>query len=60
MSPHNNEQTADDILREWARSQGVSLRKLGIIDDRRQRTITEREVCFTPFFAHRKHVREHS
>jgi len=60
MSPHNIEQTADEILRQDARSQGVSLRKLGIIDDRRRRTIDEREVCFTPFFAHRRHVREHS
>lgn len=51
------EQTADDILRDWAKKEGISLRKVGIIDSRRRRTIDEREVCFTPFFAHRRHVR---
>jgi hypothetical protein len=60
MSPHNAEVTADEILRQDAKRQGVSLRKLGIIDDRRRRTIDEREVCFTPFFEHRRHARGHS
>lgn len=52
-----NEQEADDILRQWAKEQGISLRKAGIIDERRERTIREREVSFTPFFASRKRAR---
>jgi hypothetical protein len=51
------EQEADDLLRAWAKEQGVSLRKDGIIDDRRERTIREREVSFTPFFASRRKAR---
>jgi hypothetical protein len=51
-----NEQ-ADEILHEWARSKGISLRKAGIIDERRERTVREREVSFTPFFASRKRAR---
>lgn len=54
MSKDALEQQADDILRDWAREQGISLRKDGIIDERRERTIREREVDFTPFFAQRK------
>ena len=51
------EQEADDLLHEWAKQQGISLRKDGIIDDRRERTIREREVPFTTFFASRKRAR---
>lgn len=51
------EAEADAILHEWAKSQGISLRKAGIIDERRERTIREREIDFTPFFANRKRVR---
>ena len=57
MSPHSMEQTADEILKDWAKKEGISLRKVGIIDSRRRRTIDEREVCFTPFFSHRRQVR---
>jgi hypothetical protein len=48
------DQQADDILREWARDQHKSMRELGIIDRRRQRTINEREKPFADFFARRK------
>ena len=54
MSKDTLEQQADELLRGWAREQGISLRKDGIIDDRRDRTIREREVSFTPFFHQRK------
>lgn len=53
------EQQADDILHQWAKEQGISLRKAGIIDERRERTIREREVDFTPFFASRRRARGH-
>ena len=52
-----DEQKADTILHDWARSHGISLRKAGIIDDRRERTIREREISFTPFFEGRKKTR---
>lgn len=54
MSPRNCEAEADNILREWAKSKGISLRQAGIIDERRERTIREREIDFTLFFAGRK------
>jgi hypothetical protein len=38
------EEQADDILRKNATKHRVSLRKMGIIDERRQRTIREREI----------------
>lgn len=47
------EEQADSILRDWAKSQGKSLRKGGIIDERRARTVREREVSFATFFARR-------
>jgi hypothetical protein len=55
-----NENDADTILRDWAKSQGLSLRKVGIIDERRERTIREREVPFSTFFEHRKRSRGRS
>jgi len=48
------EQQADDILREFAHREHKSLRQLGIIDERRQRTINGREKTFADFFARRK------
>ncbi len=57
MIPHSPEHAANDILREWAMRQGVSLRKLGIIDERRRKAIDSREVCFTTFFERGKRVR---
>jgi hypothetical protein len=48
------EQQADDILREDARKQHKSMRQLGIIDERRERTIRKREQPFADFFAKRK------
>ena len=48
---------ADHILSEWAKANGISLRQAGIIDTRRERTIREREIDFTPFFEKRKRIR---
>ena len=48
---------ADAILRAWAKSEGHSLRHDGIIDERRERTVREREVTFADFFGHRRRVR---
>jgi len=56
---NNPEIEADALLREWAKSQGISLRKVGIIDDRRERTVREREVAFADFFASRRRARGH-
>lgn len=55
----NIEHEADILLSEWAKQEGISLRKAGIIDERRERTIREREVDFTGFFATRKRARGH-
>lgn len=54
MSPFSVETEADEILRDWAKSKGISLRRAGIIDERRERTIREREIDFTAFFSGRK------
>lgn len=54
MSKDPLEQQADELLREWAKDQGVSLRKDGIIDERRERTVRERETPFASFFANKK------
>jgi len=51
---HNFDTEADEILREWARKQGISLRQAGIIDERRNRTIREREINFATFFGNKK------
>ena len=48
---------ADAILRAWAKSEGHSLRRSGIIDARRERTVREREVSFADFFAYRRRGR---
>jgi hypothetical protein len=48
---------ADTILREWAKDEGHSLRRSGIIDERRERTVREREVTFADFFASRRRAR---
>lgn len=50
----NTEQQADEILKEWAKHEHQSLRKLGIIDGRRDRTIRSKEIPFADFFANRK------
>ncbi len=52
------EQEADRILRDLAQKNGCSLRDLGIIDERRERTIREREVDFSDFFVRRKNGRD--
>lgn len=41
------DEQADDILSRDAKSQHLSLRKMGIIDERRQRTIREREITMS-------------
>jgi hypothetical protein len=48
------ERDADRILREAANKEHKSMRDLGIIDDRRERTIRERETDFSDFFARRR------
>lgn len=48
------EHDADRILREDAHKEHKSMRDLGIIDDRRERTIREREIDFADFFARRR------
>lgn len=53
MSKDPVEQQADDLLRAWAKEQGISLRKDGIIDERRERTVRERETPFASFFSNR-------
>lgn len=45
---------ADAILRQWAKSEGKSLRQLGIIDERRERTIRERETPFATYFGRKQ------
>ncbi len=47
------EEQADELLAAAARAAGKSQRKFGIIDERRQRTVNEREQSFTGFFARR-------
>lgn len=56
----NIEHTADELLHQWAKEQGISLRKAGIIDERRERTVRQREVPFTTFFESRKRARGHA
>lgn len=53
MSPRSIEAEAEEILKTWAKDQGISLRKAGIIDERRERTIREREIDFASFFGAR-------
>ena len=48
------EDMADEILREDAKKHHKSLRKLGIIDERRERTIREREISESAVSEHRK------
>jgi hypothetical protein len=48
------EQQADQILKEWAHSHHQSLRKAGIIDERRERTVREREIAFADFFGRKR------
>lgn len=55
-----SEVEADAILHEWARQQHISLRKAGIIDDRRERTVRSKEIPFTDFFDSRKRARGHA
>ena len=50
MGQKNPEEQADELLRESALAEGVSLRQLGIIDDRRQRTISSREYPMSVAF----------
>jgi len=53
------EQQADELLRADAHKQHKSMRELGMIDERRQRTIREREIDFADFFG-RKQARDNS
>lgn len=48
------EAEADAILRSMALREGKSLRRYGVIDERRQRTVNARELTFSGFFARRR------
>lgn len=50
MTSREAEELANELLREDAKRQHKSMRKLGIIDERRARTVREREVPFSSFF----------
>lgn len=55
-----SEAESDALLHEWARQNHISLRKAGIIDERRERTVRQREIPFTTFFESRKRARGHA
>ncbi len=57
MTNREAEEAADELLRQDAKAQRKSMRKLGIIDERRARTVREREVPFSSFFTGPKHER---
>jgi hypothetical protein len=44
MTEKSLEEQADELLAEWAREQGESLRDLGVLDDRRLRTVRAVEI----------------
>jgi hypothetical protein len=54
MTEREAEEQANEILRQHAKSNHKSMRALGIIDERRARTIRERETPFADYFS-RKH-----
>ncbi len=47
MKEHDLEEIADQILRESAKKQGKSMRQIGVIDERRERTIRSREITLS-------------
>ncbi len=47
------DEMADEILREDARKNKKSLRKYGIVDERRERTIRAREIPLSSVSEHR-------
>ena len=47
MPEKSLEEQANDLLRDAAHEAGVSLRRLGIIDRRREQTINRREVSMS-------------
>ena len=47
MKEANLDELADQILRESAKRQGKSMRKIGVIDERRARTIREHEITLS-------------
>ena len=57
MTNREAEEAANELLREDAKAQRKSMRKLGIIDERRARTVREREVPFSSFFTGHRHER---
>lgn len=54
MTSKQLEEMADDLLKDDAKRKHKSNRQLGTIDERRARTVREREVPFATFFAPRK------
>jgi len=51
MTSKQLEELADELLRQDAKTRRKSNRQLGTIDDRRARTVREREVPFATYFA---------
>ena len=41
------EEVADQILREYAKREGKSMRQIGIVDERRERTIRSKEITLS-------------
>lgn len=55
MTSKDLEQMADDLLRDEAKRQHKSMRQLGIIDERRARTVREKESPFADVFHRQRH-----
>lgn len=55
MTSKDIEQMADDLLRDEAKRQHKSMRQLGIIDERRARTVREKESPFADVFHRQRH-----
>ncbi len=47
MKEANLDELADQILREAAKKEGKSMRQIGVIDERRARTIRSREITLS-------------
>lgn len=52
------EEEADALLEGMAKEANMSLRKMGVINHRRERTINQREVPFSYAFSRRRQGRD--
>jgi hypothetical protein len=57
MDKRSLEQQANDLLREDAKRRGTTLFREGILDERRQATIAQREMPMSAWL-HMKHERK--